>query len=78
MSEDNPGCDKTLSPYNLHCQKCKTSLSEGCAVRNIPERCLNFRTFPYLKIGETMHLECYIEHVIDSYFNTKILEIEKD
>ncbi len=57
---------------NEKCPKCDVPLDLGMAVHNNLEDCRRCITFPYMKIGESMHLECYIERVIDEHFKHKI------
>lgn len=56
------------------CPKCNILLNERTVLHNVPENCKKIITYPFMKIGESMHLECYIQHVIDSYLEKKIKE----
>ena len=58
-----------------NCIRCNKNLRHGVAVNNIPENCKEQLTFPYMEIGEGMHLECYIQHVIEKCVKDK-LEIQ--
>lgn len=61
--------DDPIYTYPLTCPRCKLSLSDGVALYNESERCKETMRiiFPYMEIGERMHLECYFEHVIETY-----------
>jgi hypothetical protein len=50
-----------------NCPKCGIKLNVRVVIHNKPENCKEHLTFPYMEIGQSMHLECYIEHVIDIY-----------
>ena len=54
------------------CKVCGDCLKLGCTVNNIPENCEERITFPYMEIGESMHMECYIQHIIDCYLEKKM------
>lgn len=57
---------------NNKCKKCGAFLNLGCTVHNVPSNCKERITFPYMSIGESMHMECYIQHVIDVYLEFKM------
>lgn len=50
------------------CPKCGIPLNVRIVLHNIPENCKEYITYPYMKIGESMHMDCYIHHVMDMYF----------
>ena len=73
-------CGKLLSNDNTrgfmeNCPKCGVRLNERTAVHNIPSNCINKLTFPYMKLGESMHLECYIEQVIGAILQEKLKDL---
>ncbi len=47
------------------CPRCGETLKEGIVFHNKDE--IDKRGFTHMKKGESMHGECYIEHVIDTY-----------
>lgn len=54
------------------CPGCGVLLNLGVVFINVPENCDIRLTYPYMKIGEAMHMECYIQHVIDTHINKNI------
>lgn len=50
-----------------NCEKCGLSLDIGVSLINIPEHCKEHFLFKYMRLGEGMHFDCYIETLIDSY-----------
>ena len=46
------------------CPECGIELSSGVALRNIPRNNKKNLTYPYMKEGESMHLECYVNKVV--------------
>jgi hypothetical protein len=54
------------------CARCKTTLADGWALKNEDiEKEGARKRFPYMLYGEGMHMECYIERVIDCYTEKK-------
>lgn len=53
------------------CPKCGIFLNTGMVLHNIPENCKKHITYPFMKIGESMHFECYLQHVIDCYIKER-------
>ena len=58
-----------MNYIDRNCPKCGLSLSRGMSLHNIPENCEERISYPYMKIGESMHFECYIQKVIDEYLH---------
>ena len=58
-----------------NCPRCNKKLERGCTVHNVPANCQEQLTFPYMEIGEAMHIECYIQKVIEECVKEK-LEIQ--
>lgn len=58
-----------------NCIRCSKTLSRGVALSNNPENSKEQLTFPYMESGEGMHLECYVQHVIEKCVKDK-LEIQ--
>ena len=54
------------------CKGCGISVKKGCTLHNTPSNCVEHISFPYMEIGESMHMECYIEHVIETILKKKI------
>ncbi len=50
-----------------NCQRCGVPLNVGMVLLNSKEPII----FPYMKMGEGMHIECYINHVMDIYWEKK-------
>jgi len=63
---------KSYSKPNENCPKCGIPLNMGFTVHNVPKNCEKYITFPYMKIGESMHMECYIQHVMDKVMEKDI------
>jgi len=61
-----------------NCSKCNDLLNRSMSFHNTEKNCENGLTFTYMKIGEAMHAECYIEHVIDTYLKKRVEEINND
>jgi hypothetical protein len=55
-----------------NCRRCGQPLNIGTVLHNRIENCKDRITFPYMDIGESMHLECYIEHVIDTHLKKRL------
>lgn len=53
------------------CPKCGVLLNVRVVFHNVPRNCEEHITYPYMEIGQSMHMECYIEHVIDTYLEQK-------
>jgi len=49
------------------CPKCGHFLNIRTVFHNVPENCKEYITFPYMEIGQSMHMECYIEHVMETH-----------
>jgi hypothetical protein len=60
-----------------NCSKCNGPLNRAMSFHNTEENCENGLTFTYMKIGDAMHAECYIEHVIDTYIKIKLENNER-
>lgn len=63
--------EETNNYQSLPCPRCDMPLDQGVTFKNAKENYKERITFPYMKIGESMHMECYIHHVIDSYLKEK-------
>ncbi len=59
------------------CSKCNGTLDRSMSFHNTEKNCENGLTFTYMKIGESMHAECYIEHVINTYLEIRLRELTK-
>jgi len=57
------------------CSRCNKSLKKGVTLRNLPQNCEDELSFPYMQLGESMHLECYVSYVIEKLVKEK-LEIQ--
>lgn len=64
---DDKPCNETEN-----CQKCGIPLNVGMVFQNVPENCKEYITFSFMEIGQSMHMECYIQHVIDTYIEKKM------
>lgn len=58
---------KVYTKPNENCPKCGIPLNIRMVLHNHPENCKENVTFQYMEIGESMHFECYIRHVMDVY-----------
>ena len=47
------------------CRGCGIPLNRRLVLCNTPENCKECITYPYMEIGEGMHMECYIARVIE-------------
>ncbi len=63
---------KQYTRPNDLCPICGVPLNVRVVFHNTPENCRERVTFPYMGIGESMHMECYIQHVIDTYIQSKL------
>lgn len=54
------------------CPRCGISLNVRMVLHNTSENCKENITYPYMDIGESMHFECYMEHVMDTYLKNLI------
>ena len=57
------------------CSICGIPLNKGCVVHNVPENCKEHITFPYMRIGDRLHIECYIQHVIEVILMEKVAKL---
>lgn len=60
------------------CPRCGIPLNIRVVFHNTLKNCETHITYPYMKVGESMHMECYIEHVIDSYLELKMSRLQND
>ena len=58
---------KMYTKPDENCPRCGTPLNVRVVVHNVPENCKEYITFPYMEIGQSMHFECYMHHVMDVY-----------
>lgn len=63
---------KMYSKPDKNCPKCGDRLNLGLVLHNSPKNCEERKTYTYMEIGQKMHAECYIEHVIDTYLMNKM------
>jgi len=54
-----------------NCPRCGIPLNVRVVFHNVPKNCEEFITYPFMEIGQSMHMECYIHHVIDKYLEKK-------
>lgn len=59
---------KMYSKPDENCPRCGIPLNVRMVLHNVPQNCKEHITYPYMKIGESMHMECYIHHVMDIYW----------
>ncbi len=63
---------KMYSKPDENCPRCGIPLNVRMVFHNQPENCKEYITFPYMDIGQSMHAECYIQHVINSILKEKM------
>ena len=79
MKEEIPSRDIGVSHLtdNKKCIRCGRARSHGVSFRNQPanEEQVSFpKTFTYMEEGEQMHMECYIEHVVETHIKKMMKE----
>ncbi len=67
----NIGNSKMYTKPDEICPRCGENLNLGMVFHNVPSNCKERNTYTYMDIGQSMHAECYIEHVIDCYLKKK-------
>ena len=71
MKVDN---SKVYSKPDKICPICGIPLNVRTVLHNMPENCEEYITYSFMEIGQSMHMECYIQHVIDTYLKKKLNE----
>ena len=61
-----------------NCLNCGMKLNLGVVFHNVPANCTERVTYPYMEIDQSMHLECYLEHVIDTILKKKMSRLKND
>lgn len=56
------------------CSRCEYPVNFGIVLHNMPENCKERITFTYMKVGESMHAQCYIEHMVETIMKDKVYE----
>ena len=54
------------------CKGCGLSLSKGLVYKNTPDNCKERITFPHMEIGESIHMECYLNKIIKELVQTNL------
>lgn len=65
------GNSKMYTKPDEKCPKCGIPLNAGVVFHNVPKNCEEYITYPYMEIGQSMHMECYIHLVIETCLNHK-------
>lgn len=68
---DDEKSQKTEIENVEKCGGCGRTLCCGIRLHRLKDELENVN-FPYLKLGESMHLECYINRVIEEKLNEKL------
>ena len=55
-----------------NCPSCGFPLDVGVTLHNYKKNYMDRLTFPYMEIGQSMHLECYLQFVIDTIIEKKM------
>ncbi len=67
--------DGMYSKAKALCPGCNLPLNVRMVLHNVPENCKECITFPYMKIGESMHFECYLEKSIKEILKKGLKDI---